>query len=47
MIYLFNTLISCILALVIFLAVRAISVGLDARSKIKRTQPKLKKKRKK
>jgi len=47
MIYLFNILIICILGLVIFLAARAISVGLVARSKIKRTKPTLKGKRKK
>ena len=47
MIYLFNTLIFCILGLVLFLGLRAVSVGLDARSKVKRAKPKPKKKRKK
>ena len=45
MIYLFNTLIACILGLVLFLGLRAISVGLAARSKIKRAKPTRKKKR--
>ena len=47
MIYLFNTLIFCILGLVLFLGLRAISVGLVARSKVKRSKPKFKRKRKK
>ncbi len=45
MIYLFNTLIACILGLVLFLGLRAISVGLVARSKVKRTIPTRKRKR--
>jgi hypothetical protein len=45
MIYLFNAIIICILGLVLFLGLRAISVGLDARSKIKRTKPTRKRKR--
>jgi len=45
MIYLFNTIIVCILGLVLFLGLRAISVGLVARSKIKRTKPTRKRKR--
>ena len=45
MIYLFNTIIVCILGLVLFLGLKAISVGLDARSKIKRTKPTRKRKR--
>ena len=47
MIYLFNTIIVCSLGLVLFLGFKAISVGLDARSKVKRAKPTLKKKRKK
>ena len=43
--YLFNTLIVCILGLVLFLGLRAISVGLEARSKVKRTKPTRKRKR--
>jgi hypothetical protein len=45
MIYLFNTLIVCILGLVLFLGLRAISVGLDAKSKVKRSKPTRKRKR--
>ena len=45
MIILFNTIIVCILGLVLFLGLRAISVGLDARSKVKRTKPTRKRKR--
>jgi len=45
MIILFNAIIVCILGLVLFLGLRAISVGLDARSKIKRTKPTRKRKR--
>jgi len=45
MIYLFNTIIVCILGLVLFLGLRAISVGLDAKSKVKRTKPTRKRKR--
>ena len=45
MIYLFNAIIVCILGLVLFLGLRAISVGLAARSKIKRTKPTRKRKR--
>ena len=45
MIYLFNTIIVCILGLVLFLGLRAISVGLDAKSKVKRTKPTHKRKR--
>ena len=47
MIILFNILIIAILGVVIFLGLRAISVGLVARSKVKRSKPKFKKKRKK
>ena len=45
MIYFFNTIIVCILGLVLFLGLRAISVGLDAKSKVKRTKPTRKRKR--
>ena len=45
MIYLYNTLVFCIMGLVLFLGLRAISVGLVARSKIKRTKPTRKRKR--
>ena len=45
MIILFNVLIAVILGIVLFLGLRAISVGLDARSKIKRTKPTRKRKR--
>ena len=45
MIYLFNTIIVCILGLVFFLGLRAISVGLIAKSKVKRTKPTRKRKR--
>ena len=45
MIYLFNGIIVCILGLVLFLGLKAISVGLDARSKVKRTKPTRKRKR--
>ena len=47
MIILFNVLIVAILGVVIFLGLRAISVGLVARSKVKRSKPTFKKKRKK
>jgi len=47
MIILFNILIIAILGVVIFLGLRAISVGLVARSKVKRSKPIFKKKRKK
>jgi hypothetical protein len=47
MIYLFNAIIVCILGSVLFLGLRAISVGLDAKSKVKRAKPAPKKKRKK
>ena len=46
MIILFNVLIILILCVVIFLGLRAISVGLVARSKVKRSNPKFKRKRK-
>ena len=46
MIILFNVLMTAILGVVIFLGLRAISVGLIARSKLKRVKPKFKKKRK-
>ena len=46
MIILFNVLIILILCVVIFLGLRAISVGLVARSKVKQLKPKLKKKKK-
>jgi hypothetical protein len=45
MIILFNIIIVCILGLVLFLGLRAISVGLVARSKVKRTKPTRKRKR--
>ena len=45
MITLFNVLIIAILSVVIFLGLRAISVGLVARSKVKRTIPTRKRKR--
>ena len=45
MIILFNILIVAILGVVIFLGLRAISVGLVARSKVKRTKPTRKRKR--
>jgi hypothetical protein len=45
MIILFNVLIIAILSVVIFLGLRAISVGLTARSKIKRAKPTRKRKR--
>jgi hypothetical protein len=45
MIISFNVLIAVILGIVLFLGLRAISVGLDARSKIKRTKPTRKRKR--
>ena len=45
MFYLFYTLIVCILGLVLFLGLRAISVGLDAKSKVKRSKPTRKRKR--
>ena len=45
MIILFNILIITILGVVIFLGLRAINVGLAARSKIKRTKPTRKRKR--
>ena len=47
MIILFNIVIIAILGVVIFLGLRAISVGLVARSKVKRSKPTFKKKRKK
>ena len=47
MIYLYNTLVVCIMGLVLFLGLRAVSVGLVARSKLKRTKPSFKRKRKK
>jgi len=47
MIILFNVLIVAILGVVIFLGLRAISVGLVARSKVKRSKPTFKRKRKK
>ena len=47
MIYLFNATIVCILGLVLFLGLKAIRMGLVARSKIKRAKPKPKRKRKK
>ena len=43
--YLFYTLVVAIMGLVFFFAARAISVGLEARSKIKRTKPTRKRKR--
>ena len=46
MIYLFNALIVCILGLVIFLGLRAISAGLIAKSKLKRAKSTLRKKKK-
>ena len=45
MIILFNVLVVVILGIVLFLGLRAISVGLVARSKIKRTKPTRKRKR--
>ena len=45
MIYLYNTLVVCIMGLVLFLGLRAVSVGLVARSRLKRTKPTRKKKR--
>ena len=45
MIILFNVLMVVILGVVLFLGLRAISVGLVARSKIKRTKPTRKRKR--
>ncbi len=45
MIILFYTLIVCILGLVLFLGLRAISVGLDAKFKVKRSKPTRKRKR--
>jgi len=45
MIILFNILMVMILGLVLFLGLRAIGVGLVARSKIKRTKPTRKRKR--
>ena len=42
--YLFYTLVVAIMGLVLFFAARAISVGLEARSKIKRTKPHVKEK---
>jgi len=47
MIILFNILIITILGVVIFLGLRAISVGLVARSKVKRSKPIFRRKRKK
>ena len=44
MIILFNVLMTVILGIVLFLGLRAISVGLAARSKIKRAKPTRKKK---
>ena len=43
--YLFYALVVPIMGLVLFFAARAISVGLEARSKVKRTKPTLKRKR--
>ena len=45
MIYLYNTLVVCIMGLVLFLGLKAVSVGLVARYKIKRTKPTRKRKR--
>ena len=45
MFYLYNTLVVCIMGLVLFLGLRARSVGLVARSKVKRTKPTRKRKR--
>ena len=45
MIYLYSTLVVCIMGIVLFLGLRAISVGLIARSKVKRTKPTRKRKR--
>ena len=45
MIILFNIIIVCILGLVLFLGLKAISVGLDAKSKVKRSKPTRKRKR--
>ena len=47
MIILFNILVTAIMGVVIFLGLRAISVGLVARSKVKRSKPMFKRKRKK
>jgi len=47
MIILFNILVTAIIGVVIFLGLRAISVGLVARSKVKRSKPTFKRKRKK
>jgi len=47
MIILFNILIIAILGVVIFLGLRAISVGLVARAKVKRSKTTFKRKRKK
>ena len=46
MIILFNVLMTAILGVVIFLGLKAIRMGLVARSKIKRAKPKPKRKRK-
>ena len=43
--YLFYTLVVAIMGLVLFFAARAVSVGLTARSKIKRAKPTRKRKR--
>lgn len=43
--YLFYALVIPIMGLVLFFAARAISVGLEARSKVKRTKPTRKRKR--
>ena len=43
--YLFYALVVAIMGLVLFFAARAISVGLDAKSKIRRTKPTRKRKR--
>ncbi|MDC0418252.1 hypothetical protein OAM15_01330 [Pelagibacteraceae bacterium] len=45
MIILFNVLVVVILGIVLFLGLRAISVGLDAKSKIRRPKPTRKRKR--
>ena len=45
MIILFNVLTAVILGIVLFLGLRAISVGLDAKSKIRRPKPTRKRKR--
>ena len=47
MIYLYNTLVVCIMGVVIFLGLRAVSVGIVARSKLKKKQTIAKRRKKK